>query len=93
MALGTNLYLTKDDYQNLINILDTVDVKGRKAAEYIAVLGAKLDLRVRNWFDMHPTGYDIIATAKTSEAYQAGINEAVAKALAERPAPASEGAK
>ena len=77
-----NVNLTKEDYQNLVSILDTVEIKGRKSAEYIAILAMKLELRVKQWFDKHPTGFDIIEVAKTSEAYEAAVT-AKAKALAD----------
>lgn len=86
--MNVNTLLTKQDYANLAAILDTVDIKGRKSAEYIAILGMKLDARVRNWFDKHPSGFDIIETAKTSEAFEAEVNkrakELATKAIAAR---------
>ena len=80
-----NTNLTKEDYQNLVNILDSVEIKGRKAAEYIAILALKLELRVKTWYDKHPSGFDIIETAKTSEAFEALIKEAIEKTRAEQP--------
>lgn len=77
-----NANLTQDDYRNLINILDTVEIKGRKSAEYIAILGMKLDLRVKNWFAPSPIGFDILAIAQTSEAFDAMV-KAKAKTLAD----------
>lgn len=74
-----NLDLTKEDFANLSSILDSVEIKGRKSAEYIAILGMKLDLRVKNWFDKHPSGFDIIAVAKTSEAFEAAVKDAAIK--------------
>lgn len=82
--MSPNVNLTKEDYQNLVSILETVEVKGRKSAEYIAILGLKLDNRVRTWFDKHPTGFDIIEVAKTSEAYEAAVKEGVKASLAAR---------
>lgn len=83
-----NVNLTKEDYQNLVNILDTVDVKGRKAAEYVAILAMKLELRIKNWFEKHPTGFDIIEVAKTSEAYESSIKDEVTRLVAAMPLPA-----
>jgi len=79
-----NTLLTKKDYENLAVMLETLDIKGRKSAEYIAALGLKLDARVRNWFDKHPSGFDIIETAKTSGAFEALVKEGVGKALEAR---------
>jgi hypothetical protein len=82
-----NTNLTKEDYQNLVAILDNVEIKGRKSAEYIAILALKLELRIQNWFDKHPSGFDIIETAKTSEAFEALVAERVAEEMKPRLVP------
>jgi hypothetical protein len=49
--------LIKEDYQNVLKLLDRVTIQGKEEAKYIALLAHKLEQRVVNWFDGHFSGY------------------------------------
>ena len=51
--------LNKEDYENIVRLLEEVPVKGIKSIKYVAVLLHKLEQRVALWFDGHPTGYQV----------------------------------
>lgn len=57
--------LLKQDYENLLKILETVEIKGASSAKYITALAARIEQRVASWFDGHVTGFkqDVIQAA------------------------------
>lgn len=57
------MQLTKDDYANLRKLLESVEIKGASAAQYVALLAHKLELRVSLWVDGHESGFDVVDKA------------------------------
>jgi hypothetical protein len=55
------MLLSKEDYANMLKLLDRVEAKGLQEFKYLSVLSVKLEQRVAAWFDGHPTGTDVPA--------------------------------
>lgn len=58
--------LVKQDYENLVKILESVEIKGLSSARYIADLASKLESRVASWYDGHPSGWPLQDISKDS---------------------------
>jgi inosine/xanthosine triphosphate pyrophosphatase family protein len=56
--------LIKEDYSNILKLLEGVEIKGVQSAKYVAVLAHKIENRVATWFDGHPSGYQVQDLAK-----------------------------
>lgn len=73
------MMLTKDDYSNLRKLLESVEIKGATAAQYIAVLAHKLEGRVATWFDGHETGFDVVNSQIVDKRVQDSLSEKLQK--------------
>ena len=52
--------LDKDDYTNLLRLLEEVPVKGTQSIKYVAILLHKIEQRVMTWYDGHPSGLRVV---------------------------------
>lgn len=59
------MQLNKDDYSNILKLLEGVEIKGVQAAKYVAVLAHKIEHRVATWIDGSPTGFSYVDPTAT----------------------------
>lgn len=54
MGIVSIVTLNKQDYENLLQVLETVDIKGLSSAKYFAILGHKIEAQIASYDDGDP---------------------------------------